>query len=64
MELQEVVTDIAIGISALDASGSRFREFQPGVGPFGEPQLVKQIATYLTTLTKYGGAVRTKRCPD
>jgi hypothetical protein len=53
-----------MGISALDASGSRFREFQPGVGPFGEPQLVKQIATYLNTLTKYGGAVRTKRCPD
>jgi hypothetical protein len=64
IELQEVVTDIAMGISALDASGSRFREFQPGVGPFGEPQLVKQITTYLNTLTKYGGAVRTKRCPD
>jgi|SRR5271157_984962 len=64
MELQEVVTDIATGLSALDASGSRFREFQPGVGPFGEPQLVKQIAIYLNTLTRYGGSVRTKRCPD
>jgi hypothetical protein len=64
MELQEVVTDIAMGLSALDAAGSRFREFQPGVGPFGEPQLVKQIATYLNALSKYCGAVRTKRCPD
>jgi hypothetical protein len=64
MELQEVVTDIAMGISALDSAGSRFREFQPGVGPFGEPQLVKDIATQLNTLTKYRGAVRTKRCPD
>jgi hypothetical protein len=64
MELHEVVTDIATGLSALDAAGSRFREFQPGVGPFGEPQLVKQIATYLNTLTRYGGFVRTKRCPD
>ena len=64
MELEEVVTDIAAGISALDATGSRFREFQPGVGPFGEPQLVKQVASYLNTLTKYRGSVRTKRCPD
>src|SRR5208282_2202992 len=64
MELQEVVNDIASGLSALDAAGSRFREFQPGVGPFGEPQLVKKIAGYLNTLTKYCGLVRTKRCPD
>jgi len=53
-----------MGLSALDAAGSRFRELQPGVGPFGEPQLVKQTATYLNTLAKYRGAVRTKRCPD
>jgi len=64
MELDEVATDIAMGLSALDAAGSRFRKFQPGVGPFGEPQLVKQIAAYLNTLTKYGKSVRTKRCPD
>ena len=64
MELQEVLTDISAGISALDSAGSRFREFQPGVGPFGEPQLVRHIATYLNTLPKYHGAVRTKRCPD
>jgi hypothetical protein len=64
MELREVVFDIAAGLSALDAAGSRFRGFQPGMGPFGEPQLVKQIAAYLNSLTKYGGSVRTKRCPD
>lgn len=64
MELQEVVTDIAMGLSALDSAGGRFHDFKPGVGPFGEPQLVKQIAAYLNTLTKYGGVVRTKRCPD
>lgn len=64
MELPEVVTDIATGLSALDGAGSRFREFQPGIGPFGEPQLVKQIATHLNTLKRYGESVRTKRCPD
>jgi hypothetical protein len=64
MELQEVVFDIAMGLSALDTPGVRFREFQPGVGPVGEPQLVKEIAAYLNTLTKYGGSVRTRRCPD
>lgn len=64
MELLEVVTDIATGLSALDAAGSRFREFQPGVGPFGEPQLVREIAAYLNTLTKYRESAKTKRCPD
>jgi hypothetical protein len=64
MELEEIVSDIASALSALDAVGSRFREFQPGVGPFGEPQLVKQISVYLNTLAKYGGTVQTKRCPD
>ncbi len=64
MELQEVVTDVAMGVSALDAAGSRFREFQPGVGPFGEPQLVKAIAAYLNSLPRYHESARTMRCPD
>ena len=64
MELEEVVTDIARGLFALDAAGSRFREFRPGAGPFGEPQLVKHLAAYLNTLTKYREPVQTKRCPD
>ncbi len=64
MERQEVVTDIATGLSPLDGAGIRFHEFQPGIGPFGEPQLVKQIAAHLNTLKKYGKSVRTKRCPD
>jgi len=64
MELKEVVNDIATGLSGFDAAGNRFREFQPGIGPFGEPQLVKEVAIYLNTLPKYHGSVRTKRCPD
>jgi hypothetical protein len=64
MELSEVLTEIAEALSAFDAAGSRFREFQPGIGPFGEPQLVRQIALHLNTLAKYEGSVQTKRCPD
>ena len=64
MELQELVTDIANGIAVLDASGSRHREFQPGVGPYGEPQLVRNVAGYLGTLDRYRDAVQIRRCPD
>ncbi len=64
MELQDVVADVTNGIAALDAAGHRFRNFQPGAGPFGEPQLVKLIAIHLNTLEKYRGTVQTKRCPD
>ena len=64
MDLSEIVADIGKSIVSLDAGGTRFRDFQPGVGPFGEPQLVKNIAARLNTLEKYGGRVRTKRCPD
>jgi hypothetical protein len=64
MELQELVSDIADAIARIDASGSSFRSFQPGVGPYGEPQLVMQIAAYLNGLTKFRNAVRSKRTPD
>jgi len=64
MELQEIVVDVGKIIVSLDASRNRFRDFQPGVGPFGEPQLLKLVAEQLNTLAKYRGGVRTKRCPD
>ena len=64
MELREIISDVGKSIIALDADGSKFREFQPGVGPFGEPQLVKNIAASLNTLERYCDRVRTKRCPD
>jgi len=49
---------------SIDRSGQSFREFQPGVGPYGEPQLVRLIAGHLNGLPKYHAAVRTKRTPD
>jgi hypothetical protein len=64
MELEEVVSDIRGALVDIDECGEPFRNFQPGVGPYGEPQLVGRIARYLNDLPKYGTAVRTKRTPD
>jgi hypothetical protein len=64
MDLRELISDITGALVRIDESGEGFRTFHPGVGPFGEPQLVKLIATHLNQLSKYGRAVRTKRNPD
>lgn len=64
MDLEGVVSDIAEALVRIDSSGQAFRTFQPGVGPYGEPQLVSGIARYLNEIPKYNGAVRTKRTPD
>jgi hypothetical protein len=64
MELNLLVNDIGAALVCLDTSGEPFRTFQPGVGPYGEPQLVSRIATYLNGLSRYGAVVRTKRTPD
>jgi hypothetical protein len=61
MELKEVLQDIANAIVRIDKSGKPFRTFQPGVGPYGEPQLVKLIAADLNQIPKYHDSVRTKR---
>jgi hypothetical protein len=64
MDLEEVVSDIADALVRIDGSGKPFRTFQLGVGPYGEPQLLGQIARHLNELPKYRGAVQTKRTPD
>jgi hypothetical protein len=63
MELAEIVTDIAESIVRVDSSGEPFRSFRPGVGPYGEPQLVGLIVRYLKEIPKYHSAC-TKRTPD
>jgi hypothetical protein len=50
MELLQVVSDIADILVAIDSCGVAFKDFQPGVGPYGEPQLVKLVADRLTAL--------------
>jgi len=64
VELGEVLQDIADAIVRIDKSGKPFRAFQPGAGPYGEPQLVKLIAADLNQIPKYRNSVRTKRTPD
>jgi len=64
MELEEIISDIADAISFIDKSGLPFRTFKAGAGPYGEPQLVAQIAIRLNELPKYKSAARTKRTPD
>jgi hypothetical protein len=64
MELLQVATDIADTLAAIDSSRVPFKHFQPGVGPYGEPQLVKGIAARLNALSGYTGLVATKKTPD
>jgi hypothetical protein len=64
MTLDEIVAEVADGLAHVDATGVPFRAFQPGVGPYGEPQLVKLLAAYLNDDPKFHKAVLTKRTPD
>jgi hypothetical protein len=64
MELQHLAADVADALAAIDGSRVPFKHFQPGVGPYGEPQLVRLIAAHLSALAGYAGLVATKRTPD
>ncbi len=64
MELNEVLLDVADSLVRIDQCGKCFRRFRPGVGPYGEPQLVKLVAVELNSLPKYAKSVKTKRTPD
>jgi hypothetical protein len=64
MELASVISDIADELVAIDESGIPFKNFQPGVGPYGEPQLIREVARRLNERAEYVGAVATKRTPD
>jgi len=64
MELDELTTDIADALAHVDSSRVPFRTFQPGVGPYGEPQLVRLVADCLNRMPKYQQSAHTKRTPD
>lgn len=63
LELRQVLDDIATSLVVLDGSGKPCKNFQPGVGPYGEPQLVRFVAECFKQLKPYG-TVQTKRTPD
>jgi hypothetical protein len=64
MELETIVEDVADVLKGIDRSSAPFRQFQPGIGPYGEPQLVKLVAAHLRDFSRYGQTVKTMRTPD
>ncbi len=65
MELAELVEDFADALAAVDARRSVHKQFQPGIGPFGEADAVRAALAWLKVAKSdaYGTAV-TKRLPD
>lgn len=64
MSLQHLIMDIADACKSIDAEEPPFKGFRAGVGPYGEPQLVKLIANRLSVLSAYSGRAKSKRTPD
>lgn len=62
--LNAVVSDIADSFVAIDSSRVPFRAFKPGVGPYGEPQLLRKVALTLNSKLAYLRKVETRRAPD
>ncbi|MGE5072536.1 MAG: hypothetical protein ACM3MF_03840 [Anaerolineae bacterium] len=61
MEYKEVVRIIADILKSFDSELPVHKAFQPGLGPFGEPQIVSLIAARMSA---NGISCRTKRTPD
>jgi hypothetical protein len=61
MKYDELVNIVADILKMLDAEKPVHKDFHPGIGPFGEPQIVKIIAQRLQNI---GIAAQTKRIPD
>ena len=61
MEYPWLVKTIADILKEFDDEKPVHRAFQPGIGPFGEPQIVREIAQ---RLTERGIRARTRRSPD
>lgn len=65
MELAELVSRIAEALKCIDSSKVPHKTFQPGVGPYGEPQLVRKLIEHLrqSAPAEFGATV-SKREPD
>jgi hypothetical protein len=61
MDYCEIVKTIADILKEFDAEMPIHKAFRPGIGPFGEPQIVRVIAQRLSAK---GIAAQTKRTPD
>jgi len=61
IEYINIIKLIADTLKELDADKPVHKSFKPGIGPFGEPQIVKEIAD---RLFRKGIRAHTKRTPD
>lgn len=61
MEYRDVITTVADLLKEFDSEKPVHKTFQPGIGPFGEPQIVGIIARRLSSK---GISAETKRTPD
>jgi hypothetical protein len=57
-EIVKIVADI---LKEYDSEKPAHKDFKPGIGPFGEPQIVKEIASRLSC---QGIPAQTRRTPD
>jgi len=61
MEINELVSLIADLLKEFDLTRPVHKHFKPGIGPFGEPQLIKELSKLLKSK---GHLAYTKRIPD
>jgi hypothetical protein len=61
MMLNQVVNEIADFLKEFDSKKPIHKEFRLGIGPFGEPQIIKEIAKGLSIK---GKQTKTGRIPD
>ncbi len=61
VQILELVRAVADTLKEFDAERPVHKAFQPGIGPFGEPQLIKKLSLRLSS---QGLDARTHRTPD
>jgi len=68
LSLEKIISDVANTLGEIDSSRvpfqTRSRTYSPGVGPYGEPQLLKKCIEILNKLDIYTRKIVTKRTPD
>jgi len=61
MDIEQFVKVVADLLKDFDSERPTHKNFKPGIGPFGEPQIVSEVAKRLAAK---GIKARTKRTPD
>ncbi|EHR70753.1 hypothetical protein BurJ1DRAFT_1902 [Burkholderiales bacterium JOSHI_001] len=65
MDLEALIEDVAAALAAVDSQRAVHKQFQPGIGPFGEADAVRAALAWLKEAKpeRYRSAA-TKRLPD